>query len=39
MIHEHESIFSVCFPYGYRAEVDRNAGRVVRLTITERTDA
>lgn len=33
MIHEHEGIFSVCFPNGYQIEVDHNAGRVVRLSI------
>lgn len=33
MIHEHEHLFNICFPYGYQSEVERNAGRVVRLTI------
>lgn len=34
MIYEHEGIFDMCFPCGYKAEVKANAGRVVRLSIT-----
>jgi hypothetical protein len=34
MIYEHEGIFDMCHPYGYKAEVEANAGRVVRLSIT-----
>lgn len=37
MVHEHERLFRVCFPYCIEAEQERNAGRLVRLTIDTAT--
>lgn len=33
MIHGYRPVFSMCFPYGYQAEVDAGKGEVVRLRI------
>ncbi len=34
MIWHHESLFSMCFPHGYRASEEAGNGRHVRLSIT-----
>ena len=38
MVHTPKFLFEMCFPYGLQAELDAEAGTVVRLTITERED-
>lgn len=35
MIFEHEGLLSMCFPAGHQYEADRNAGRVLRLSIRD----
>ena len=35
MIYNRKSIFSMCFPYGYKIEVEHGKGAVVRLRVEE----
>lgn len=39
MIYPVWGLFSMCFPYGPKAEQDAGKGRIVRLAVTEATDA
>lgn len=39
MIYPVRALFSMCFPYGPKAEVEAGKGRIVRLAVTEATDA
>jgi hypothetical protein len=32
MIYPHEALFTVCFPYGYKAEEAANEGRMLRFS-------
>ena len=36
MIYPHESLFSVCFPYGYKIEVEKGEGQVLRFNAVRR---
>jgi hypothetical protein len=35
MIYPREGLFTMCFPYGSKTEVEHGKGRVVRLAVTE----
>lgn len=37
MVYDREGLFSMCFPYGYRAEVEADRGEVVRLHLSAAT--
>lgn len=39
MIYPRESLFTMCFPYGPKSEVEAGKGRIVRLAVTEADDA
>lgn len=37
-IYPHLTLFSVCFPYGYKAEEERGIGKLIRVKIIELED-
>lgn len=39
MIYPREVLFTMCFPYGPKAEAEAGKGRIVRLAVTEAHDA